>query len=117
MVNCVATLNNLASTYAGYGSWIGLATGNPGTGTTPANEATGGSPAYARVQTTWSAGTTGVQNGTSVTINAAAGTYTFVIIASASTLSSANMTDNCSITSITLGSQGQIVVAPTYTQT
>lgn len=115
MVTCTATLNSLALTYAGYGSWIGLATASPGVSSTPTGEATGGSPAYARVNTTWSAGTTGVENGTAVTINVAAATYTYMLIASNS--SGNNMTDNASITSVVMGAQGQIVVTPTYTQT
>lgn len=115
MVTCTATLNSLAAAYAGYGSWVGLATGAPGTTSTPANEASGGSPAYARKNTTWSAGSTGVQNGTAQTIDVAAGTYTYVLIASNSTGN--NMVDNATITSVVMGAQGQIVVTPTYTQT
>lgn len=115
VVTCTATLNSLASTYAGYGSWIGLATASPGTASTATGEATGGSPAYARVNTTWSNGGTGIQGGTAVTINVAAATYTYMLIASNS--AGANMTDNASITSVVMGAQGQIVVTPTYTQT
>lgn len=115
MVTCTATLNSLAAAYAGYGSWVGLATGAPGTTSTPSSEASGGSPAYARKATTWSAGATGVQNGTAVTIDVAAATYTYVLIASNS--SGNNMTDNASITSVVMGAQGQIVVTPTFTET
>lgn len=115
MVTCTATLNSLAAAYAGYGTWIGLATASPGTSSTPTGEATGGSPAYARKQTTWSAGTTGVQNGTAVTVDVAAATYTYMLVASAS--SGNNMQDNATITSVVMGAQGQIVVTPTYTQT
>lgn len=115
MVTCTATLNSLAATYAGFGSWVGLATGAPGTSSTPANEASGGSPAYARKATTWSAGSTGVQNGTAVTIDVAAATYTYVLIASNSTGN--NMVDNATITSVVMGAQGQIVVTPTFTET
>ena len=115
MVTCTATLNSLASTYAGYGSWIGLATTAPPNTATPTGEASGGAPAYARTVTTWSATTTGVQTGTAVTINVAAATYTYMLIASNSTGN--NMSDNASITSVVMGAQGQIVVTPTYTQT
>lgn len=116
MVTCIATLNSLAAAYAGYGNWVGLATASPGTGASPTNEApTSGSPAYARVQTTWSAGAAGVQSGTPVTINVAAATYTYMLLASSS--SGNNMTDNASITSVVMGAQGQIVVTPTFTQT
>jgi hypothetical protein len=115
MVTNTDTLNNLALAYKNYGSWVGLATTTCGTSSTPSNEATGGSPAYARKNTTWSAGTTGVQNGTAVTIDVNTGTYAYVLLASAS--AGNNMYDNASITSVVMGAQGQIVVTPTYTQT
>lgn len=115
MVTCTATLNTLASDYVALGSWIGLATASPGTTSTPTGEATSGSPAYARLATTWSAGSTGVQNGTAVTVNVSAATYTYMLVASSS--AGNNMQDNVSITSVVMGAQGQIVVTPTYTQT
>ena len=116
MVTCTATLNTLAADYTGLGSWIGLATASPGTTSTPTGEASGGSPAYARLTTTWSASSTsGVQNGTAVTLNVSAATYTYMLVASNSTGN--NMVDNASITSVVMGAQGQIVVTPTFTQT
>lgn len=116
MVTCTDTLNALASAYIGYGSWVGLATGAPGTASTPSNEASGGSPAYARKGTTWgSASPAGVIAGSAVTIDVAAATYTYVLIASNSTGN--NQKDNATITSVVMGAQGQIVVTPTYTQT
>ncbi len=115
MVTCTATLNSMAAHYAGLGSFVGLATGAPGTSSTPANEATGGSPAYARLATTWSAGTTGVQNGTAVTLDVAAATYSYMLLASSS--SGNNQQDNATITSVVMGGQGQIVVTPTFTET
>ena len=115
MVTCTDTLVALAAAYAGYGSWVGLATGAPGTSSTPSGEASGGSPAYARKNTTWSAGAAGVQTGTAQTIDVAAATYTYMLIASNSTGN--NMKDNASITSVVMGAQGQIVVTPTFTET
>jgi len=106
------TRQNLADRYATLGTFFGLATGNPGTTTTPANEASGGS--YARVATTWSSGSGGVVNGTAVTINANAGTYTHTPLCSAG--SGANMIDWAAITSTVLSAAGQIVLTPTYTQ-
>lgn len=44
----------VAAVVAGTNRYISLHTGDPGT--TGANEATGGSPAYARKLTTWAAG-------------------------------------------------------------
>jgi hypothetical protein len=115
MVACTATLNSLAAAYAGYGRWIGVCTGNPGTGTTPAHEAAGGSPAYARIETTWSAETTGVQNGTSVVVALPPGVYTYMLIASA--VSGNTMTDNISFPAVTQIAQGNMVFEPSYTQT
>jgi hypothetical protein len=115
MVTCTATLNTLAADYTALGSWIGLATASPGTSATPTGEASGGSPAYARLPTTWTAGSSGVQNGTAVTLNVSAATYTYMLVASSS--SGNAMTDNATITSVVMGAQGQIVVTPTFTQT
>lgn len=103
-----------ADAIIGLGTWISLHTGDPST--TGANEATGGSPAYARQQTTWSADSTddGVRAGTQVTIDVPAGTYTHFGLWSAST--SGTFVGGGTITSTTLGAQGQIKVTPTYTQ-
>jgi hypothetical protein len=116
MAIAVATTRQaLADQYKTLGSWIGITTGDPGTTNTPANEATGGSPAYARKQTTWSSSTGGVVNGTAVTVDVAAGTYTHILLASAA--SGANMIDKADVTDVVMSAQGQIVVTPTYTQT
>lgn len=57
------------------GDRISLHTGDPGT--TGANEVTGGSPAYARKQTTWNGGASdGVVAGSEVAFDVPAGTYT-----------------------------------------
>lgn len=109
------TRQSLADQYKTLGTWIGVCTGDPGTTSTPANEATGGSPAYARKATTWSSSTGGVVNGTAVTIDVAAATYTYVLLASGS--SGNNMIDKAAVTSVVMSAQGQIVVTPTYTQT
>ena len=111
------TRQNLADRYATLGTYIGVATGNPGTATTPANEATGGAPAYARKQTTWTPASGGVTNGSAVTIDVATGTYTHILLASAATVGAANMIDNADVTDVVMSAQGQIVVTPTYTQT
>jgi propanediol dehydratase large subunit len=110
------TKTSLAASYAALGVYVGLATGAPGSTSTPSSEVTGGSPAYARVACTWSAGSAGVQNGTAVTINVPTTTVvTYMLVASAST--GATMFDNCSVTSTTFTGQGTAVVTPTYTQT
>jgi hypothetical protein len=108
------TLNNLATTYKNYGSWVGLTSGaSAGTSSTPASEATGGS--YARQATTWGTVAGGVVAGGAVTIPVAAATYTYVLLASAS--SGNNQYDTNTITNVTMGATGSIVVTPTFTQT
>lgn len=116
MAIAVATTRQSMATYYGtLGSWIGAHTGDPGTSATPANELTGGSPAYARKQTTWSNSTGGVINGTAVTIDSPAATITHVSLCSSS--SGNNMIDKADITDVVMSAQGQLVVTPTYTQT
>lgn len=66
-----ATHQASADAVKALGSWIAVYTA--AAGTTGANEATGGS--YARQQTTWTSGTTGVVNGSAVIVPVPAGTY------------------------------------------
>lgn len=66
-----ATHQAASNAIAGLGAYISLHTGDAGT--TGANEATGGG--YARLQTTWTAGSTGTNSGSVVNISCAAGTY------------------------------------------
>lgn len=107
-----ATKEALATAYTGLGTWISLHTADPGS--TGTSEASGGSPAYARKQTTWTAGASdGVSSGSQVTFDVPAGTYTHVGIWSAST--SGTFVDKCAISSTTLSGQGQVLVTPTFT--
>lgn len=95
------------------GNWISLHTADPGT--TGASETSGGSPAYARKQTTWTGGASdGSVPGSQVTFDAAAGTYTWMGIWSAST--SGTFVGGLQLSSpVTLGAQGQVLVTPTVT--
>lgn len=116
MAIAIATTRQaLADAYKTVGTWIGVTTAAPGTSATPSNEATGGSPAYARKQTTWTSSTGGVVNGSAVTVDVGAQTYTHIILCSSS--SGANQVDNADVTDVVMSAQGQIVVTPTYTQT
>ena len=119
MAIAVTTSKNTIATYYGtQATWIGLAASSPGATTTPSTEVSGGSPAYARVQTTWGAASNGVITGTAVTINVpTTTTVTYAILASASTVASANMFDNCTVTSTTYNAQGSAVITPTFTIT
>lgn len=79
-----ATKEASATAVTGIGAWISLHSSDPGT--TGTGEATGGSPAYARKQTTWTAGSAdGVVNGSAVSIDVPAGTYTHAGVWTAST--------------------------------
>lgn len=116
MAIAIATTRQaLADQYKTLGSWIGLATANPGTTTTPANEVTGGAPAYGRKQTIWTSSTGGVVNGSAVTIDVPACTVSWIILASSS--SGANGIDYADVTDIVFSAQGQAVVNASYTQT
>lgn len=113
MVAVATTRQTLADAFKALGAHFGLATGAPGSTSTPSNEASGGS--YARVATTWTSGSGGALTGSAVTINANAGTYTHAILASASTGNT--MIDNAAITSTVLSAAGQIVLTPTFSLT
>lgn len=111
-----ATRQALADAYKLQGGastvYVSLHTSDPGsTGTA---EASGGSPAYARKQSTWTSGTGGVLTGSQVTIDVPAGTYTHAGFWTAPT--GGNFIDKVAISSTTLGGQGQILVTPSYTQ-
>lgn len=97
------------------GNWISLHTTDPGT--TGANEATGGSPAYARKQTTWAGGASdGAVPGSQVIFDAPAGTYGFASQWSAST--AGTFISSWALSSpVTLGAQGQVLVTPTINAT
>ena len=96
-------------------SWVSLHTADPGI--TGASEVTGGSPAYARKQTTWTAGTAdGVSNGSQVTFDAPAGTYTHAGVWTAVT--AGTFVGSVALSgSVTLGAQGQVLVTPSMTVT
>ncbi|MFR9750503.1 hypothetical protein ACL02S_05655 [Nocardia sp. 004] len=94
-------------------AFVSVHTADPGT--TGANEATGGSPAYARKQTTWTSATSGVINGSQVTIDLPAGTYTYIGLWKTSTGGTADFIDKVAISSTTLGAQGQLLITPTFT--
>ena len=108
-----ATLEVKAEAQRALGGWISLHDASPGT--TGANEATGGSPAYEREQTTWTdGGDDGVITGSQVTIDVPADTYTHFGVWTLQT--GGVYIDGGTITSTTLSAQGQIKVTPTLTE-
>lgn len=112
MTNVDATADAQVLNYVALGSWIGLATGNPGNTNTPANEAVGGSPAYARQETDWvTSGSTSI--GSPVTINIGPGTYSYMILCSGS--SGNNMVDWVPITPQVTAIQTTVTITPLST--
>jgi hypothetical protein len=112
MTNVTASLDDIVTYYSTKGGWLGLATGSPGTTNAPANEATGGSPAYARKAFTWTV-TGAAAIGSSVTFNVPAGTYNFMIYCSGS--SGNNMYDWCAIPPQVCTVQSTITIDPLAT--
>lgn len=109
-----ATKEALADTYIALAERASLHTASPGS--TGTNEATGGSPAYARQTPTWSADAVddGVRAATEVTFDVPAGTYTHWGLWTAAGV----FVDGGALSSsVVLGIQGQVKATPTYTQT
>lgn len=114
MAIAVATTRQvLADAYKNIGNWFGTTTGAPGSGPAVANEATGGSPAYARKQVTWVSGSGGTLTVSSpATCDVPAGTYTHIIGCSA--VSGSNMFDWADVPDVTMNNQGQVVITPSF---
>ena len=108
-----ATKNALCAAYASISTTVYVSVHTADPGTTGANEATGGSPAYKRVATTWSAPANGQVTGSLVTIDLPPGTYTYAGLWSA--LTGGTFIDKVAIPSTTLGGQGTLLVTPTFT--
>ena len=114
MARTVATREASSLAATNLGDRISLHTADPGT--TGASEATGGSPAYARKQTTWTGGTAdGSVVGSEVTIDVPAGTYTHFGVWNVD--GTTFVGGGALSSSVTLGAQGQIKVTPTHTET
>lgn len=101
-----ATKEHLAEAFGALGGWIAVyETG----GTT---EASGGSPAYARKETTWDSGASdGTITGSQVEIDLEAGTYSHFGVFTAST--GGTLIHKQAISSKTLDDQGKLLISPT----
>jgi hypothetical protein len=111
MVNVPDTAQSLSNDYTGMGSWIGLATDDPGNSPSPANEVNGGG--YTRQQTTWLPTDAGVNQGSPVTFSLPSGAYPFMILCK----DNGDMMDYCKLNNVVLNTDGEIIIIPTYTQT
>lgn len=107
------TKNALCTAYANIAPTVYVSVHFADPGTNGGNEASGGSPAYARVATTWSAPSNGQINGSQVTINLPPNTYTHAGLWSAPT--NGTFIDKVAIASTTLGAQGTLLITPTFT--
>lgn len=93
------------------GGYIALHAGDPST--TGANEASGGSPAYARKQTTWTGGASdGSVVGTEVAFDIPAGTYTHISCWTAA--SGGTFMWSQAIAGITFPGQGILKISPIF---
>jgi len=106
------TRQALANTYTGLGAYLGAATGDPGLSATPANEASGGSPAYIRKATSWTPGSGGTATGTPITLDVAAANYTFIILCGDA--GGNTMIDKVGVSTVSLSGQGQLVITPSF---
>ncbi|QMU23315.1 hypothetical protein H3V45_14845 [Gordonia rubripertincta] len=103
----------LLNAYAAQGTWISLHTADPGS--TGASEVSGGTPAYARQQTTWGTPSAGSMTGSKVSINVPATTVVGAGVYSAGT--GGTYLDKLSIPSTTVSANATIDVTPTITIT
>jgi hypothetical protein len=117
MAIAIATTRQaLATHYGTLGTFIGVCTGDPGTAGPPVNEATGGTPPYARLATTWTddAAGGGIINGSDVQLDVPPGDYDHILLAVAAT---GDQLDNAITDLVSMSLQGKITVTPLYTQT
>lgn len=103
----------LLNAYAAQGTWLSLHTADPGS--TGASEVSGGTPAYARKQTTWGTPASGSMVGSKVSINVPATTVVAAGVWSAST--TGTYLDKLTIASTTVSANATIDVTPTITIT
>lgn len=102
-----AELNVIADAEKARLLYVSLHTATPGT--TGANEASGGAPAYARKALVWGASSGGVATATEVTFDVPAGTYTHFGVWDAVTAGNFRG-GNALQTSQVVSSQGQVKV-------
>jgi len=113
MAIAVATTRQaLANAYVALGTYIGAAPSDPGTSATPASEATGGSPAYARQATSWTPGSGGNAAGSAVTLDVPANDYNYILLCGDA--AGNTMIDKVSVSQVSMSGQGQLVITPSF---
>lgn len=103
----------MLNAYKAEATWLSLHTADPGS--TGASEVSGGTPAYARKQTTWGTPASGSMTGSKVSIDVPATTVVAVGVWTAS--SAGNYRDKLTIPSTTVSANATIDVTPTITIT
>ncbi|QFP97000.1 hypothetical protein SEA_THIMANN_29 [Gordonia phage Thimann] len=103
----------MLNAYKAEATWLSLHTADPGS--TGASEVSGGTPAYARKQTTWGTPASGSMIGSKVSIDVPATTVVAVGVWTASTAGSYR--DKLAIPSTTVSANATIDVTPTITIT
>ncbi|AYF79376.1 hypothetical protein D7D52_25250 [Nocardia yunnanensis] len=94
--------------------YVSVHTGDPGS--TGINEASGGSPAYARKATTWGSVVNGQVTGSQVAIDVPGNfTYNYAGLWKTATGGQADFIDKVAIAPTTLSAQGQLLITPTFT--
>lgn len=116
MVQATTLRSTLANSYASNTPYAALYSTAPGA--SAGTELTGGSPAYARIATSWStaSGTTGVVSTGPHTFNVASGS-TVAGAGLHSAVTAGTYLDGGSLTSQAFASQGTYALTLTYTQT
>jgi len=111
MTNVTATKNVLADYFASLAPYISLHTNDPGQN--GANEVSGGSPAYARKQTTWAPATNGLAIGSEVTFDVPPNT-TITHVGFWSAATGGVFRDSVDSADISFTPQGQVKVTPKH---
>lgn len=112
-----ATRDALATAYGQRAAYACLFTADPGTSGSATGEVSGGSPAYARKQLTWSAPNSSSAITAQATFDVPAGaTVTYVGVAQSGTAGTADVVDSAAVPSQTFSSQGTYTITFTYTQ-
>jgi len=114
-MSIITSKNAMANYYGTQATQIGLANTAQSTTSTITGEISGGTPAYARVATTWGSASSSAITGTAVTINVpTTTTVTHALLCTAST-GSTTLFDWCQVTSTTYNAQGSAIITPTFT--